>query len=1508
MLKRILSIIVSVVTIVGFVPQMPAKAEEIDYYPYTLFAGSDVDGAITINADNVCLNGNIATNGTIVSSAPNFNINGIKEEKVNEEVIQFFKKIDNAYFKSNDTATYFEDYFFEDMNININTPIEAEGDISLMGNINITSGIKALNDVYLSGNVENTQDSVICTKMGNITIDTTNVNLNGIVYAPQGCVNITAQNLNINSVIIIADTINITCPNLNANYNSQMGEFIGIESETELELLAYGGYVSETNSINIYWSTTVPRGSFDIKISDDGENYISVGSVIDIDNFEFDPSEDFQRKYVKVIETTYYQEVGESIPFIINTSENGYSFELLDSDGDGLADIHEIEYGTDINNEDTDGDGLTDYWEVVFLKTDPAKFDSVKEGISDAYADSDGDGLSNIYELNNNSDPTLIDTDSDGLTDYEEVSLYATNPLLNDTDSDGIRDGDEIKLGLNPNNPNTYGVPDSEYPVNQTISENSNIFSHINTEDSPYTMSISVETNGNAEEKTCVAISKYQSVIENDAMLGLSTDILFDETCNLEKTVLKYSIDSDCVNDSENLYSDVEELQGIKRFKVFKYFDDLGTALPFKTEYDIENNKISANIYSSGTYCVMDIAKWFDMLESGYSESDIIYDYDYSDDADETDTDDENGQSLYIEPLTLSSSNISVLTDEQTDDDPEVSTISKKLAPLDVVFIVNCSGEITAQEFKNIIDNIKFASQELFKKSVSTRISIVAYGADSSNKTEILTTFSGKWASNIGEVGNIISQLNVKKSSINENDDFGRSLDTVLSNYGFRDKSTKFAFLFVPPYSWGNTSIYSTSDINVSDVVKYKDNWINQYGQSLNYNDLIFHRSGGTQFSYNDQFGEQIIEHISENTTAMDRVFFIKMANNLKNIYLIDSLSPYNNVHSDEDGLTDWEEVDTRFLIFNPDGSFSLPTFKDYINKVNDKNEKKSIEDLLDEEDSINRFWNSYRVLPVKSDPTEEDTDMDGIPDDKDLRPFNPDLNPDFELNKAIFESLDEYLNTIMPPVYTKDNKKINHWNAETCEETKLYFDKIILPSILSNEANWWSISHMGYETYERTMFHNWIVETYGDVCSGTSEKYILKQIKNTSSNLFKAVDYELTNNSDKIVKQIFLGNYSDDVTISGTTGQVLLGFAGVDFIADIRDISYDVTHWKFTWSHAGQTVIDLIAFIPAIGALKYSDEFRLMMKLDYDSAIKALNNAVPELLDGSGHLVKNSDEVSQLIKSKVLLKIVSDPKDAARLSKMINKHGIKVFSQSEELVNSILKLSDDAADSFIKVASKQGDEFFNALNKCGGNLDEIVSITAKKGDDYAKDVVAIFMRNGNKSSDELYSLFKAAARKTVRYADETEDAAMISRIKEIRSLFPHNLKGSGNMALADVSIEGIPTELYAHSRIDKLEDAKSSADKVKDIVLKPDNPTFEAFNVPNAEGKVISRDIDSEFKILNYIADELGNNTEISGKIVLFTELDCCASCSNTIIEFLNRYKNISIDVISNSNIRLKP
>lgn len=46
-----------------------------------------------------------------------------------------------------------------------------------------------------------------------------------------------------------------------------------------------------------------------------------------------------------------------------------------------------------------------------------------------------------------------IDTDHDGLSDYDEINIYHTSPYLEDTDSDGIPDGVEIKNGTDPNCP-----------------------------------------------------------------------------------------------------------------------------------------------------------------------------------------------------------------------------------------------------------------------------------------------------------------------------------------------------------------------------------------------------------------------------------------------------------------------------------------------------------------------------------------------------------------------------------------------------------------------------------------------------------------------------------------------------------------------------------------------------------------------------------------------------------------------------------------------------------------------------------------------------------------------------------------------------------------------------------------------------------------------------------------------------------------------------------------------
>ena len=47
----------------------------------------------------------------------------------------------------------------------------------------------------------------------------------------------------------------------------------------------------------------------------------------------------------------------------------------------------------------------------------------------------------------------VLDTDQDGLNDWEELNVHATSPYLADSDSDGASDRDEISEGSDPNCP-----------------------------------------------------------------------------------------------------------------------------------------------------------------------------------------------------------------------------------------------------------------------------------------------------------------------------------------------------------------------------------------------------------------------------------------------------------------------------------------------------------------------------------------------------------------------------------------------------------------------------------------------------------------------------------------------------------------------------------------------------------------------------------------------------------------------------------------------------------------------------------------------------------------------------------------------------------------------------------------------------------------------------------------------------------------------------------------------
>ncbi len=68
-----------------------------------------------------------------------------------------------------------------------------------------------------------------------------------------------------------------------------------------------------------------------------------------------------------------------------------------------------------------------------------------------ARSDSDQDGLSDDDELTiHDTDPNNPDSDGDGLVDGDEVNIHGSSPSIVDTDGDGFSDPEEVALGLNP--------------------------------------------------------------------------------------------------------------------------------------------------------------------------------------------------------------------------------------------------------------------------------------------------------------------------------------------------------------------------------------------------------------------------------------------------------------------------------------------------------------------------------------------------------------------------------------------------------------------------------------------------------------------------------------------------------------------------------------------------------------------------------------------------------------------------------------------------------------------------------------------------------------------------------------------------------------------------------------------------------------------------------------------------------------------------------------------------
>lgn len=109
-------------------------------------------------------------------------------------------------------------------------------------------------------------------------------------------------------------------------------------------------------------------------------------------------------------------------------------------------------------------------------------FISLKKGISSPFSSKQTAVISNSSLATGlTSDETAalrnIDTDKDGLTDYDELYLYDTSPYLADSDSDTFSDNDEIDKGNDPNCPagqDCTGTASLASNANSSTSANTN--------------------------------------------------------------------------------------------------------------------------------------------------------------------------------------------------------------------------------------------------------------------------------------------------------------------------------------------------------------------------------------------------------------------------------------------------------------------------------------------------------------------------------------------------------------------------------------------------------------------------------------------------------------------------------------------------------------------------------------------------------------------------------------------------------------------------------------------------------------------------------------------------------------------------------------------------------------------------------------------------------------------------------------------------------------------------
>jgi hypothetical protein len=153
------------------------------------------------------------------------------------------------------------------------------------------------------------------------------------------------------------------------------------------------------------------------------------------------------------------------------------------------------------------------------------------------------------------------------------------------------------------------------------------------------------------------------------------------------------------------------------------------------------------------------------------------------------------------------------------------------------------------------------------------------------------------------------------------------------------------------------------------------------------------------------------------------------------------------------------------------------------------------------------------------------------------------------------------------------------------------------------------------------------------------------------------------------------------------------------------------------------------------------------------------------------------------------------------------------------------------------------------------------------------------------KQFDRVVDIYKTAD--SIRKIDPAKVVEELMKLKGT----PGGFKADANIAAATVDVDGVDPMLLA----------SVSGQKTRDGMVPEVGPHNPQRYIPRRLGKTEknNRTTDSEFKILNYVANKLGpSSPNARGTVRLHSELPVCDSCQSVLSQFRADFPNVRVIV----------